>query len=87
MSAAPRLARPDLLGLYALFPPANDMPAYAVVPADEVPQPYHKLLVHKRHMTVTVEAHHGDLVDVRILDRRHLTRISHCPFAEGGRAP
>ena len=38
---------------------------------DEVPPPYDRLLVHTHHMTVTVEKHHGDRVDVRILDRRH----------------
>ena len=32
-----------------------------------MPPPYHDLLVHDHHMTVTVEAYHGDLVDVRIL--------------------
>ena len=31
-----------------------------------------RLLVHKRHMTVTQEAYHGDRVDVRILERRLL---------------
>src|SRR5439155_19037055 len=31
----------------------------------------HDLLVHNHHMTVTVEAFHGDLVNVRILSRLH----------------
>jgi hypothetical protein len=35
-----------------------------------MPEPYRSLLVHEHHMTVTVEAFHGDLVDVRILARR-----------------
>ena len=56
--------------LFALFRPADDLPEYAFVPPDAVPPPYHGLLVHEHHMTVTVEAYHGDLVDVRILDRR-----------------
>jgi chorismate-pyruvate lyase len=51
-----------------LFPPA-DFTEGELVPADEVPPPYHGLLVHEHHMTVTVEQHHGDLVDVRILAR------------------
>jgi hypothetical protein len=72
MNAPARLAHPDLRPLFALFPPARDLPAFEYVPGDSVPQPYHKLLVHKRHMTVTVEAHHGELVDVRILERRHV---------------
>jgi len=56
--------------LFALFVPADDMPEYTFVAGDAVPPPYHDLLVHNHHMTVTVEAHHGDLVDVRILDRK-----------------
>src|SRR5262249_50208646 len=53
------------------FPPADDLPEFEIIPADEMPEPYRGLLVHEHHMTVTVEAHHGDLVDVRILARRH----------------
>ncbi len=56
--------------LFAPFGPADDLPEYAFVSGDAVPPPYHDLLVHRHHMTVTVEAHHGDLVDVRILDRK-----------------
>ncbi len=70
MSRTPQ-AGPDLSELLGLFGPA-DFPPFAadVVPADEVPPPYHGLLVHEHHMTVTVEEHHGGPVDVRILDRR-----------------
>src|SRR5215472_18038235 len=64
-------AGPSLRTLWNLFPPGDDLPEFAFVRADEVPPPYHDLLVHEHHMTVTVEAHHGDLVDVRILERRH----------------
>ncbi len=60
---------PDLRALFALFPPADDVPEYEVVPADEVPPPYQGLLVHEHHMTVTVEDYHRDRVDVRILAR------------------
>jgi chorismate-pyruvate lyase len=72
MNAPADFARLDLPTFIALFPPADDVPAYEAVPADDVPEPYHGLLVHKRHMTVTVEALHGDLVDVRVLARRHV---------------
>src|SRR5437016_6263540 len=54
----------ELRELFALFPPGDDMPEYEFVPGDEVPPPYHDLLVHEQHMTVTVERHHGDRVDV-----------------------
>jgi hypothetical protein len=50
-------AGPDLRALYALVPP------------DEVPPPYHGLLVHEHHMTVTVEEFHGEPVNVRVLAR------------------
>jgi chorismate-pyruvate lyase len=62
---------PRLLDLLALFPPPDYLRAYEYVQAAEVPEPYHKLLVHEHHMTVTVEEHHGSLVDVKILERRH----------------
>lgn len=68
---APAPRAPDLRSLYALFPPtADDLLEYEIVAGDEVPEPYHGLLVHEHHMTVTVEEHHGDQVDVRILDQR-----------------
>jgi len=54
--------------LFALFPPADYLRSFDYVPADQVPEPYHSLLVHEHHMTVTVEAHHGRLVDVRVLE-------------------
>lgn len=61
---------PDVVSLFSQFAPAIDVPRFDYVPADAVPQPYHGLLVHQHHMTVTVEKYHGDLVDVRILARR-----------------
>jgi chorismate-pyruvate lyase len=33
-----------------------------------LPEPYRSLLVHSRHMTVTVEAHYGQPVDVVVLE-------------------
>lgn len=71
MRAAGKPAGPDLRTLYGLFSPAEPLPEHELVPADEVPEPYHRLLVHEHHMTVTVEDFHKDLVDVRILARRH----------------
>lgn len=69
---APTTPGPDLRRFFGLFPrlPVEDMPEYEFVPADEVPPPYHGLLVHEHHMTVTVEAYHADLVNVRILAHR-----------------
>jgi hypothetical protein len=71
MNRPVRPASPDLVSLFAQFSPADDLPRFAHVPPEAVPEPYHTLLVHEHHMTVTVEAHHGGLVDVRLLARRH----------------
>lgn len=63
-------AAPKLEDLLALFPSSDLLQSYEYVLAQEVPKPYHQLLVHELHMTVTVEAHHGDLVDVKVLEHR-----------------
>ncbi|MSU76606.1 MAG: hypothetical protein EXS16_00785 [Gemmataceae bacterium] len=60
---------PDIATLFQLFPPASFLRNFDVVSPDQVPQPYHDLLVHEQHMTVTVEAHHRSLVDVKVLER------------------
>ena len=71
MNPSPPAGGPDLSELLALFPTPGPPPFDAApVPADAVPPPYRGLLVHDYHMTVTVEAYHGDLVDVRVLARR-----------------
>jgi chorismate-pyruvate lyase len=64
------LAGPDGRGLFALFPPSGYMAHFEPVAAEAVPPPYHGLLVHEHHMTVTVEAHHSEKVDVRILEQQ-----------------
>jgi hypothetical protein len=71
MSIPPIFHGPDIRTLQALFPSGEDIAGYEVVSADQVPAPYDTLLVHEHHMTVTVERHHGSLVNVDILDRKH----------------
>ena len=39
------------------------------VPASLVPEPYKAMLVHDRHMTITMEHYHGCPVDVHVIDR------------------
>ena len=70
MTKPAKHAGPDLKTLFGLFPQSDQMPEVEYVPDDEVPPPYHDLLVHDQHMTVTVEAYHGSLVDVRVLEQR-----------------
>ncbi len=61
----------NLPSLFTLFRPADEIPEHEIISGEEMPQPYRDLLVHEHHMTVTVESHHGDLVDVKILQRKH----------------
>jgi len=63
---------PKLESLLSLFyDSVSDRCAeFVEVPAEAVPDPYHNLLVHSDHMTVTVEAFHESLVDVRVLEVR-----------------
>ena len=61
---------PTFEHLYRLFPDSPDRPTAAEVPADDVPEPYHQLLVHTHHMTVTVERFYGSPVNVRVLNCR-----------------
>ncbi|MDB5305960.1 MAG: hypothetical protein JWO38_162 [Gemmataceae bacterium] len=61
---------PTFEQLYLVLPESGDRPAAAVVPADEVPEPYRQLLVHTHHMTVTVEKYYGSPVDVKVLASR-----------------
>ena len=57
----------DIGDLYGLF--GRRAPEAAVVPRAAVPRPQRDLLDHEDHMTVTLEAHHGDVVEVDVLDR------------------
>lgn len=57
----------DIGDLYGLF--GRRAPEAAVVPRVAVPQPQRDLLDHENHMTVTLEAHHGHLVEVDVLER------------------
>ncbi len=63
----PPLTGPELDDLFAWFPPADDLPTHEILPAEAIPEPFHSLLCHKHHMTVTVEDYHGDTVDVHPL--------------------
>lgn len=54
--------------LLDLFANSLDQPECILVPAAAVPPPYQQLLVHRHHMTVTVEEFYNDPVDIRILD-------------------
>jgi len=77
----------DIGDLYGLF--GRSAPEAVVVPRAAVPQPQRALLDHEGHMTVTLEAHHGGVVEVEVLDRvaydgRYARRILlRCPGSAG----
>jgi|SRR5581483_6642137 len=64
------MSQPELEHLFQLFPPAEYLQSFEFVAGDRVPEPYQGLLVHDYHMTVTVEAYHGRLVDVQVLEEK-----------------
>ncbi len=72
MKPSLQVARNDLLTVLDVFPTDEDFLSLGAVPSAGVPPPYHGLLVHEHHMTVSMEEFHGAPVDVRILDRRHV---------------
>lgn len=53
--------------LLALFYAGKDLPCDLGPAAAEMPDAYRSLLDHEKHMTVTVEAFHDELVDVKVL--------------------
>ncbi len=62
------ICREDLLGL---FPEAEStFEGLRILPGEEVPEPYHGLLVHEHHMTVTLEAFHGCPVQLTVREVR-----------------
>ena len=70
MTPHPRVV-PELDTLVALFYDAPErLGEFVEVQAAKMPPVYQRLLAHNHHMTVTVERHHGSLVDVRVLERQ-----------------
>ncbi len=61
----------ELRSLTGLFPGSPSLIAEAEhIPSALTPEPYRTMLVHNEHMTVTMEAHHGTTVDVRVIAKR-----------------
>ncbi|MCA9265291.1 MAG: hypothetical protein KDA60_15630 [Planctomycetales bacterium] len=62
---------PDLKTLLDLFyEDSAQCGLFARVSGEDMPAVYNGLLNHDNHMTVTVEAFHGSLVDVEVLETR-----------------
>jgi len=49
------------------FSSPSDLGEFSLIKADDLPDEYQSLLAHHDHMTVTVEAWHNSLVNVRVL--------------------
>ncbi len=59
---------PQLTKLFFASP--EELGEFSLVEAGDLPDGYRSLLSHDDHMTVTVEAWHNSLVDVRVLDEQ-----------------
>lgn len=63
----------ELKELCSLFPEPDGEPLYLNaehVARESTPEPYHRMLVHEHHMTVTMESYHGTSVDVEVVAAR-----------------
>ena len=66
----PRRTTPELDALIGLFyAQAADLGDFDEISADAMPSIERVLLDHDQHMTLTIEAHHGAPVDVRVLEK------------------
>ena len=57
------------------FPAVDELGTFEPVEASDLPDAYQSLLAHHDHMTVTVEAWHNSLVDVRVLAEQRSDEI------------
>ena len=63
----------ELKQLVGLFPESDGALLYENaehIAREATPEPYHRMLVHEHHMTVTMEAYHDCTVDVNVLESR-----------------
>ncbi|MCA9036141.1 MAG: hypothetical protein KDA91_13485 [Planctomycetaceae bacterium] len=63
----------ELQQLTGLFPENDHAALYESaehVAREATPEPYHRMLVHEHHMTVTMEAYYDCTVDVEVLESR-----------------
>jgi chorismate-pyruvate lyase len=63
----------ELQQLVGLFPEPDGARLYEHaehIAREATPEPYHRMLVHEHHMTVTMEAYHDCSVDVNVLESR-----------------
>jgi len=65
------MASPTLEALCASLIKPVMVPPYHFVHESEVPEPFHQLLVHDRHMTTSMEAFHDCKVAVKVLQSHH----------------
>ena len=65
----------ELEQLVALFPEPADALLYEDarhIAREATPEPYHRMLVHEHHMTVTMESYHDCSVNVEVLESRFI---------------
>lgn len=71
MTARTQALDPRLASILSLFPGSSLANArYEVLDGNLVPEPYKSLLVHRHHMTVTLEDHYHSPVRLHVLERR-----------------
>jgi chorismate-pyruvate lyase len=65
----------ELEQLTSLFPETEYSPLYHQarhIAREAAPEPYHRMLVHEHHMTVTMESYHDCQVEVEVVESRSI---------------
>ena len=65
----------ELDQLCSLFPEPEAEPLYTSaehIAREATPEPYHRMLVHEHHMTVTMESYHDCSVEVVVVDSKYV---------------
>lgn len=68
----------ELEHLCALFPEPEAAPLFLSaehIAREATPEPYHRMLVHEHHMTVTMESYHDCSVDVEVIDAKYVNDL------------
>lgn len=61
---------PSLETLFASLPQPVPLPPFQLIDPTAVPEPFHQLLVHDRHMTMAMESYHQCKIRVQVLQRQ-----------------
>lgn len=66
---------PCFSDLYGIFTDLSELPETVTIAQEDLPGLYHQLLAHSNHMTVTLDKHYRQSVEVEVLASRQVESI------------